>query len=212
MKFYHLVFLGTILQPITLVIAIKNFYKYKKSSEKFFLYFIAYTFLTELVAIISWAVLGKNPTILHNIFINISFLFYFYWYYTILTSKKQKKIVLLLSAVFLIVGVYNFFTLKHNDFQAPTFVLGALINVVTSLLFFSQLLNDKAEIEVKHNLKFWIATGLLLFNSGMVPLMLFSEQFNAHNNIRTVILVVLNFILYTCYSLGFILCKKKVEK
>lgn len=204
--------IGTSFQVVAFLLAVWFYPCYKKTTEKIFVFFLGYTLLTELVGLYTAYVLKVNFTINHNVFIIVSFLVYFYWFYKILISKQQKKLVVVLSGVFLIVGIYNFVTQKHTNFHAITFIIGALGNIITSLLFFTQLLNDKLQIEVKHNLKFWIATGLLLFNVGMVPLMVFSEEFNAYNKLRIAILVVLNIILYTCYSLGFILCKKPTEK
>ena len=78
-------------------------------------------------------------------------------------------------------------------------------------MYFSELLNSNQVLNLKEKLSFWISTGLLLFNVGMVPLMVFSERFNANNELRIVILICLNAILYTCYSLGFIWSKKEIN-
>ncbi|WP_299835106.1 hypothetical protein [uncultured Tenacibaculum sp.] len=113
-----------------------------------------------------------------------------------------------MNLLFLIFSCYNLLKYRWDfAFHYSTFILGAFILVLSSLFYFSQLLNDKDEIDVKFNLKFWITTGLLLFYVGMIPLTIFSEQFDGNNEIRIVILVTLNLILYACYSIGFILCK-----
>lgn len=210
--FVDLTILVVFLEFIVLVFALKNYFKYKKSEEKYFLFFLFFTLFTEFVGLYTTYVLKINFIIIYNIYIIVSYLFYFYWYFAILYSERQRKTILSLTIVFLVFSLYNFFTIKHVNFHSSTFVLGAIINICAILFFFSQLLNDKKEIEVKHNLKFWISTGLLLFNVGMIPLMLFSEQFNSHNSVRVFVLLVLNFILYSCYSIGFNLCKQPVEK
>lgn len=212
MDFQYLFLIGVAFLLICLIIAQKNYHKYKDTSEKFFLHFLGYTFLTELIGLYTAYVLEINFTVIYNIFIIVSFLYYFYWFYTVLKVKNQRIVIVFLSILFFIFGVYNFITIDHYNFHGNTFVFGALVNVLTSFFLFAQLLNDKEQIEIRHNLKFWIATGLLLFNVGIVPLMMFSEQFNAYHNVRTVILQALNVILYSCYSLGFILCKEATEK
>lgn len=211
MTIHDLVFLTTLFQLIALVLAWINFSKYRKSTEKWFLFFLIYTMVTELIGIYKAYYLKIYDLTVYHIFIIVSFLFYFFWYQKILEKTMQKNIVRGLSALFFIYGLYNLVTLSWDQYHYKTFILGAIINILASIFFFAQLLNDKKEIEVAHNLKFWIATGLLLFNVGMVPFMLFSEEFNAKSGTRTIILVTLNLILYGCYSLGFILCKKPTE-
>ena len=106
-------------------------------------------------------------------------------------------------------GIYNLITLSWNNFHHSTFVFGAIINIILSLFFFSQLLRSTYETAVKYHLRFWIAAGLILFNVGLVPLMIFSELFDAHDDVRVLILLILNFILYSCYSIGFLWSKRE---
>jgi xanthine/uracil permease len=139
-----------------------------------------------------------------NIFILVSFLFYFYWYYSIIKKKLYKKIIFIFSIIFGVFTVLNFFILNWDGYHFPSFVFGALITIIGSFLFFSELLKSNQILYIKNKLSFWIAIGLLLFNVGMVPYMVFSEDFESYNFYRLGILIGLNFILYTCYSLGFI--------
>lgn len=208
MNFTDLTLLTYFFELIALFLAVLNYYKYKTTAEKWFLFFLLYTVVTETIGHYNSYVREVYDLTVYQVFLVVSFLFYFYWYFSILKSKLQRRVTLALGLVFLCYAIYNLIVLPWDNHHYKTFVLGAVINIIVSIFFFSQLLNDKKEIEVAHNLKFWIATGLLLFNVGMVPFMLFSEEFSAKSETRTVILVVLNFILYGCYSLGFILCKK----
>ena len=95
-----------------------------------------------------------------------------------------------------------------SNYHVSTFIVGSVITVIASIFYFLELLNSNEVLKIKTSLRFWVATGLLLFNVGMVPFMVFSKQFNGYNEIRMTILISLNFILYTCYSLGFIWAKQ----
>lgn len=211
MNFTDLTLLVHLFEIIALITAIKYYGKYKNTTEKWFVFFLAYTVLTETVGVYVAYFLKEYDLTIYHIFIVVSFMFYFYWFQSILKSQNQQKIITALSILFFVYAVYNLSVLSWDNYHTKTFIVGAVINIIASIFFFSQLLNDKEEIEVQKNLKFWISTGLILFNVGMVPFMLFSQEFNANNETRTVIIVLLNFILYFCYSIGFILCKKPTE-
>lgn len=211
MNFTDLTILITVFEIITFFLVIKNYFKLKGTTEDYFLIFLAYTVITELLGFYSAYILKTNWNVIYNIYAIISYAFYFFWFYRILKSKKQKKILLMLGSAFLVLAIYGFLKLYLHNYHILTFIVGAIINIIASIFFFTQLLNDKEEIEVIHNLKFWISTGILLFNVGMVPFMLFSKEFSASSYTRTVILVILNFMLYGCYSLGFILCRRPTE-
>ena len=77
------------------------------------------------------------------------------------------------------------------------------------MLYFSELLKSNKVLNLKGELSFWIATGLFLFNVGFVPVEIFNKTFNAFSEVRILIIICLNVILYTCYSLGFIWAKKE---
>lgn len=211
MNFSDLVIVIPLFELVCFVISIFFYEKYKKTKERYFVFLLAYALLTELIGLYTAYIMKVNFTLVYNVYMILSFIFYFYWYESILESKKEKKYITVLGVLFLIVSIFNMVTKDNYNYHDSTFAVGAITIIIASLFFFTQLLNDKKEIEVKYNLKFWISTGLLLFNVGMVPLMLFSKQFNSNDEVRVVVLVVLNLILYSCYSIGFIL-NKPAEK
>ena len=209
MNFDDLTLFIFLFQIITVCLATKYYKKYKNSTEKYFLHFLWYTIINESIGIYTVYYLKISYIEIYIIFIFLSFLFYFHWMLKIIKSKIRKKVIIALSVLFSGVAIYNFFTLEWNNYHYSTFVCGSIIYILLSLFFFSQLLNDKKVIHVKQNLKFWIATGLLLFNVGMIPLLVLSDLFSADDSLRVIILISLNLILYTCYSLGFIWSKKE---
>ena len=203
------IFVIPLFEIIAAVFATIYFKKYSKSTERYFLYFLWFTFLTDTTGFFVGWFFKKDNTWIYIPFMLISFLFYFYWYYTIIKKKLFKKIITLLSLLFVIFAIKDMITESWNYYHISTFIVGAVIIVITSVFYFSELLNSNEVINIKHKLKFWIATGLLLFNVGSVPFMIFSKEFDANSNLRNIILVSLNMILFTCYSLGFIWAKKE---
>jgi len=192
---------------IAAVLATFYFKKYRHTTESIFFYFLWFTFLVEVVGFVVWDVFKKPNIWVYIIYVFISFLVYFYWYYTIFKNKLSKKIIAVAALIFIILGLVNMSTQSWLFYHTSTFVFGAIITVMASLFYFSEVLNSDEVLKIKNSLRFWIATGLLLFNVGMVPFMLFSKDLNVLPALRNIILVSLNLILYTCYSLGFIWAK-----
>ena len=193
------------------IIATIHLKKYFHSSEKYFFYFLWIVVVMETVGAVLGTILQIQINWMYIIYTFLSFLFYFIWFNKIVKTKNFKKIILLLVSLFVIIAIKDFITESWKNYHQLTFVAGAINIIIFSFLYFSELLNSNQVLNLKEKLSFWISTGLLLFNVGMVPLMVFSERFNANNELRIVILICLNAILYTCYSLGFIWSKKEIN-
>lgn len=211
MEFLHLLFITNFFELLAAILATVFYKKYAASKEKYFVYFLWYVVIGESIGTIFAWVFSIGNTWIYILISFINFLFYFFWYKSILENKKYKKIITLFTILFILIAVVDFSTQSWKQNHVMTYISGSIIIVITSFMYFSELLNSNEVLYIKNKLSFWIATGLLLFNVGMVPLIIFSETFNAHNELRIVIVVSLNVILYTCYSLGFIWCKKKVN-
>jgi hypothetical protein len=205
----YLLYFINFFELIAAFIALLFFNKYNKSSERFFLYFLWFTLLIE-VSGIAWRYLSvKSNFWIYNIFTLLAFNFYFFWYHQIISNRLLRKVVVLFVLIFSIVTFYNFITEPWGGYHKITFIVGAFFTVFSAIFHFYELLNNDEIIDVKHKLSFWISTGLLLFYVGMIPFMIFSDTFDSYHNYRNIILIFLNLILYTCYSLGFIWVKEK---
>jgi len=210
MEIKYLVYVINFLELIAVIIAIISFDKYKNSNEKFFLYFLCYSFLIDILGAVVGDLLLKNNAWVYNTFIITSFLFYFSWYYNILKKSIFKKWVLVFSVLFILVAVYNLFLGSWATYNSMTFFVGALSLLVLTLFHFYQLLNSNEVLFVKYKLSFWISTGLLLFYMGMIPLMYLMEmEYTGINYLSYIIILLsLNVVLYGCYTIGFIWTKK----
>ncbi|MGB0880302.1 MAG: hypothetical protein ACPGTO_07020 [Polaribacter sp.] len=211
MEFIHSLFIINFFELLAAILATIHYKKYSLSKEKYFIYFLWYAVFTDTFGAISAWIFEKNSMWIYILFLFFSYLFYFFWYKSILVNKQYKKIITFFTILFILIAFVDFFNQSWDENHVMTYIAGSIIIVIASFMYFSELLNSREVLNIKNKLSFWIATGLLLFNVGMVPFVIFSEIFDAHNELRIVILVSLNVILYTCYSLGFIWCKKKVN-
>ena len=209
MKIEGLLFLITAAEFAAAVAAVIFFRKYRASNEKYFLIFLWYTFLVDLIGAGIGYVLDLNNFWLYNGYIATSFLFYFYWYHSILKSALFRRVIRLFSLIFLGVAIGNFVIQEWNEYHNYTFITGAFFLLILTVFHFYQLLNSDHVLVVKYKLSFWISTGLLLFSMGMIPSFLLHEFHNFKGFSYVMTLVILNIILYGCYIIGFIWTKKK---
>jgi len=212
MEIQPLSIIPLVLELTAAILATIYFGKYKESTEKFFLYFLWYTFVVELLGAYLGYVVDVKNFWLYNAFTITSFLFYFYWYHSILESQLFKKLVFVFSAIFLIVAAWSLVYHNWVEYHKYTFITGALSVLVLTLFHFYQLLYSDEVLIVKYKLSFWISTALLLFYMGMIPLFSLSGYIEFRGLSYLVILLILNSILYGCYSIGFIWTKKKYNR
>ncbi|PKA82287.1 hypothetical protein ATE92_0415 [Ulvibacter sp. MAR_2010_11] len=209
MEIKYLLYIITLLELLAAIMATIHFKKYRASYEKYFLFFMWYTFLVDLTGGLIGDVFLMNNAWLYNAFIITSFLFYFNWYYTILRRSNFKKAVIAFTIIFSVVALFNLFFVSWKAYHSYTFFTGAAFLLVLTLFHFHQLLNSNEVLIVKHKLSFWISTGLLLFYMGMIPLIYLLKYIGIEHLSYLFILISLNVILYGCYTIGFIWTKKK---
>lgn len=209
----QLVLIIHFLELVAAIIATVQFKKYNETMEKYFLYFLWFTFVVDVAGRIMGQIFIVNNYWLLNGYMLISFLFYFYWYASILQSKIIKRTILSFAIILGAISIGNFIVAKWTGYHKFTFLTGAILTMVCAVFHFRQLLYGDEVLILKHKLSFWISTGLLLFNMGMLPLMLLSDYFDfLGSRFYIVTIISLNVILYGCYIIGFQWTKEKYNR
>jgi hypothetical protein len=199
-----------LIELIAAIFATVYFKKYVASNEKYFLFFLWYTFLMDLTGVCLDYNLIDN-SFLYEVFTVSSFLFYFYWYYLILKSNIFRRIAVFLTAIFMVMTTITL-VISSLSGQGYAFSIGAIGILLLTILHFYQLLNGDEVLNVKYKLSFWISTALLLFYLGIIPLILLSKYLDIKGMSYNIIIVSLSIILYGCYIIGFIWTKKKYNR
>ncbi|WP_273568870.1 hypothetical protein [Maribacter halichondriae] len=213
MEVFYLTYLITLVQLLAAIWATISFKKYRHSAERYFLHFLWFTVGIEITAGVLSDVFSIDTYWLYNFYMVVSFLFFFYWYYTILRTKTQKKAILVFVLIFIGMVIWDFMYRDELGYQEFTFVSGAFLIMICTMFHFRQLLYSDEVLVLKHKLSFWISTGLLLFNMGMIPLMLLTDYFDfGANKYYLTTIIGLNFILNGCYIIGFQWTKEKYNR
>lgn len=207
-----MLYITNVLQLVAAIVALVYYKKYIQSPEKYFLFFLWYTFLVDLLGGVVGDVFEQDNYWVYNSYMITSFLFYFGWYYTILKRPIFKKTVVAFGGTFIIVSIASLFLENWQEYYAFTFFVGAVFLLVLTLFHFHQLLNSDEVLIVKYKLSFWISTGLLLFYMGMIPLIFLLEYSSIENLSFTILLISLNLILYSLYIIGFSWTKKEYNR
>ncbi|MEL6810923.1 MAG: hypothetical protein AAFP76_06270 [Bacteroidota bacterium] len=200
-----------LIELVAAIFATIHFEKYARSNEKYFLYFLWFTFIMDATGIMLNEFTTIETTVWYNVFTPIVLLFYFYWYYSILKSKSFKQMAILSATLFIGMTVLTYIFPKLSG-QGYAFVIGVIGLLVLTFFHFYQLLRGDEVLVVKYKLSFWISTALLLFYIGILPLMLLAKYIEINGSNYNIILVSLNVILYGCYIIGFIWTKKKYNR
>lgn len=200
---------------LAFIIGLFNFKKFKNSPSRYFLYFLGYGIATEIFGGLFFYKLFKFPNyILYNFYAAVQFVFYLWLLGKYLKSKKTRKIIKTFMSVILIFFIFNtiFFQNILLGLQSYFFLFGGILLIITIILFFIEILNSNAVLDIKHFLIFWVATGVLLFQLGFIPVFIAKNYINHSQGLTYgYILLLLNFISSTCFSLGFIWSRKGVN-
>ena len=211
MNVQYFTFTFPLIELTAAIFATLFYSKYVDSNEKYFLFFLWFTFTIDLTGVIRDQIFSMKSTLLYSIFVIVSFLFYFYWYYTVLKSKIFRLMAVLSAVLFIGITLVTQIV-PDSEGQGYAFVTGTIGLLVLTFFHFYQLLTGDEVLIVKYKLSFWISTALLLFYIGILPLMLLAEHIEIKGMNYTIILLSLNIILYGCYIIGFIWTKKKYNR
>lgn len=154
---------------------------------------------------------GNNYWI-YNLYLAVYFLISFLILSRICDSLFRIKPYFLIGLS--IVGITYFIESILSNFKGLSIRSYSLANafiVIICCSYYYHLLKQEGFIEIKKHAPFWIVTGLLFFCFGSTVSYLFFDTLAQINikyglPVRQVIFIVLNFILYSCWSYAF-LCR-----
>lgn len=196
---------------VIIAFAIFFYKKYAHSTQlKLFLYFLIYSFFTEVVGTYCATVL-KTPTFfIYHTWIILSIFFYGLFFLTSLKNANARAVIKGLLVFYLIYTIINvsFFKDFVNQPLIDNIIIGRILIVIFVLLYFSELLNSDAILNIKKSLVFWIGIGVLFYNIGFIPVYVIGEYISFRGVFRY-ISFGLNIIMSVCFITGFLMSKKQ---
>lgn len=181
----------------------------KRSNQKYFIYYLLFVFVNEILQIFTAEYLNISTLFNINLYDIVTYLFFVIWYFRVLKNKIIVKVLGFIYLMFLIISLVteNIF----NEFLEINTYAGTVLVLILVIKFYSELLIKNETINFLKEPKFWISTGLLIFNVGYLPT-LFLLNLNYYEIINVdLIMTVLNIFLYSCLIKGFLCYQKKIN-
>ncbi|WP_367587986.1 hypothetical protein [Aquimarina sp. 2201CG1-2-11] len=168
----------------------------------------------EQLCFLEGTIFGYN-TWVFNILIIISYSLYITYFRFNLSNQFLKKILMILVVFFMISTILNLIVsgVFFNELSTLTDVLGSLILLLSVLFYFFEVLQSDKVLIFYKLLPFYVSIGALVFHLVITPIDIYFEYTKHPNSnffkIREYVLSSANIFMYTCYSIGFIVCLRK---
>jgi len=199
------------LEFITIIIGFIFYDRYKHTALKYFLWFLIYGFLTEILGLFIGFNMKLPNHVIFNIYAVVYYLFFFWLFNTYLKNKKYKTVVKLFTLGFLLVVLVNniFYENIFSHYQPYIWLYGNIALIITIILFFTEVFNSDIILKLKSYQIFWVAVGVFIFQIGFLPVFVATKYINNSNGLTYgYILLFLNLVTSICFSLSFIWTKK----
>jgi len=154
---------------------------------------------------------------LYNFSIPIEYLFYAMLFYFYHKKPVFRKIVLGFIILFTVFVGINFLIQGHQKMNTNMLKVGSFCMIILCCLVFTELLSTDRVINYIKDPIFWIATGVLLFNTGEFFYTLFSDYLikNHLDKARKIFSTINNkliWVLYTCIIISMLCIRRKPRK
>lgn len=223
-----LIFSFEILAVITGLLFYK---KYKHMAAKYFIYFLFYLFICELLCtytlfinndgflkFLKGTIFEKNYWLSTITWSIGSILFFSYYYYKIIESTTYKVIIKYSGIFFLIISVAQIiinFQDYFNRFFPLINVLGAIVVLICTILYFVEILQSETILKFYKSINFYISCAILIWWLIMTPLVFYDIYFNKTDwnfvILKWQIYLFANFFMYTTFTIGLIVSKPEKQ-
>jgi hypothetical protein len=206
---YYIIYLAL----LTSVIGVFYYPKLPSNKAKFLLCLVSFSFVTELVGKYFTAWTGLLNYYVYNFYMLASFSSYIILLYMLLLKLLYKRLATLFLILFLLFYFINIMFLQNNPETTFTysFAVGVGFVLILSCLYLVEIFNSDKILNFKKSIYFWFVIGILAFHVPFLPFMLALNWFliDKDESVFSIVLFILNLLMYICFSIGFIWSEKK---
>ncbi len=181
-------------------------------------FFPAFLFLSVLVEYYGTKLSEKNVNTLslYNFFTLFEFIFYIIFFRYIFQNPQAKKATLIVALLYFVIGAVNIVFYQGKDsFHTYTYMLGSIIIVVFSILYFNFLFRLPDSGKLTKNPYFWIVIGLMFFETCTFTVYglnnFIAKTMRQYDWVLRFVSDFLNVSLYSLFTIGF-LCRQNIRK
>lgn len=208
-------FFSKYLALVTLIIGCITYASYSHTKAKYFILSIIYAVFTEFFGEYFNNLFGMLNYPVFNTFTIIQITFFLWWFQLLLESKNRKKIIKTFILLYWIFSIWNIFYMQSFllGFQSYTYGVGVVFLLIAICFYFIETFSKDIILNITDSTIFWFVLGILLFYGTFMPFMFASELFlNVDKWIYSLVLFSLNFIMYSCYAIGFYKSYKRTKE
>lgn len=219
-----------LIELLAAIIGVRYIQKYREDKiSRYFVWFLWFVVTIETFGLVPRLIKGVESLFflkktffaednywLYNPYLIVSLVFYIFFFSSHVKLKKNKNILRFLAILFFISAIVNlvFSKVFFEAISAYTFILGGVIIFVSIFLYFYEVFQSDNILYFNKLFPFYVAVGTLVFHLTVTPLLIYSKYYSESSNpefvkIYTTILTIANVFMYTCYTIGFIVCYKK---
>lgn len=230
LKDYYPLLIRTV-EFIAAITAIIVYNKYKNTKVKYFLWFLIFVFITELIGsytvyVHKYEFLSGVKTYLkgtlietnhwwYNIFWRMgSALFFSTYFIKVIENKQYKKSLVLIRGVFLVSSIVYIVFNSQEFFKQPVLfiaIFGAIVILSSSVLYFLEILYSDKILDFYKSVHFYIAAVIFIWFLITTPTMFYRFYYSqADWNFvlsRRMIYFLCNTFMYFSFSIALLFCK-----
>lgn len=171
--------------------------------------YLLFVVIVELIGRYYSREIHKSNAWLYNISVPIEYLFYSFLFLVHYNNPNFKTIAKVFILLFPVFAIINFLFIQNTErFNTNFLKVGSFFMIVFSCLYFTDLLRIEKIINPLKQPLFWIASGLLLFNSGEFAYNTVFEFFFKNWGKGLKLFREINnnllYVLYSCIIIGII--------
>ena len=197
----------------TLIFGIISYKNYSSTNATYFIYSILFSVIVEFSSLCYQLfgefytnIFGESNYPIANIFIIVQITFFLWWIRLILKATNRRRILMLFIVLYLVFALLNY--MYGQDFftglQTYTYAIGVIFLLIAISFYFIESFNKDTIFNVTDSVQFWLILGVLLFYGTFMPFMFAFELFlQEDQRILSLVLVFLNLIMYSCFTVGF---------
>lgn len=201
----------------TFLISLASFRFHFAWHLKFFSVLLGLTFFVEAATVFMLHVLHiKSDLWVYNLFMPVEYVAYAYYYQLILKTKWIKQAISIFMFAFPITGLAStFIVFKFYNWNSYEAIVGSFFTIIFAVSYYYELYMEHEERNLKTSAEFWIATGMIVFYSCLLPfvgtLNYLVKTSPSLALIFSRIVNVLGIIMYLFFSYSFI-CRINIRK
>lgn len=222
-------------EALAAIIGLIYFNKYKHTPVKYFIYFLIYVLVVELIGgytvyVAKFEFLKDYKEILkgtlfqrnfwwYSLFWNIGSVLFFSFYFRLIIKNKTYKRIINYSRNLFVIASIVYIAIVRQDFFLS---FNPFINIITALavvlcivLYFVEVLKSDKIIEFYHSMNFYIAASMLFWYLAITPLTFYNVYFTTSDwnfvILKWQIYLFTNIFMYSCFSIGLICSKPQTD-